>query len=110
SAYAALGEAKQAAGDAAGAEAAFRAGVERAPGSVEARITLADFLVATSRQAEAEQQLLKSVATNPASELANRAAAGFYLSSHRSEAAEPFFKAAAAQPNQKMKSTLALAD
>jgi len=110
SAYAALGDAKQAAGDVAGAETAFRAAVERAPQSVEARITLAEFLVATSRQAEAEQQLLKSVAANPASELANRAAANFYVSSHRDQAAESFFRAAAAQPHQKMKSTLALAD
>ena len=110
SAYAALGDAKRAAGDADGAEAAFRAAVERAPQSVEARITLADYLVATKRHAEAEQHLQQAVTANPASELANRAAANFYVSSHRDQAAEPFFKAAAAQPNQKMKSTLALAD
>jgi tetratricopeptide (TPR) repeat protein len=110
SAYAALGDAKQAAGDAAGAEAAFRAGVERAPQSVEARVALAHYLAATSRPAEAEQQLLQAVAANPTSELANRAAANFYVSNRRDEAAESFFKTAAAQPNQKMKSTLALAD
>jgi tetratricopeptide (TPR) repeat protein len=110
SAYAALGDAKRAAGNAAGAEAAFRAAVERAPQSVEARITLADYLVATNRQAEAEQHLLQAVTANPSSEIANRAAANFYVSSRRNQAAEPFFKTAAAQPNQKMKSTLALAD
>jgi tetratricopeptide (TPR) repeat protein len=110
SAYAALGDAKQAAGDTAGAEAAFRAGVERAPQSVEARIALAHYLAATARPAEAEQLLLQAVAANPSSELANRATANFYVSNRRSEAAESFFKTAAAQPNQKMKSTLALAD
>jgi tetratricopeptide (TPR) repeat protein len=110
SAYAALGDAKLAAGDAAGAEAAFRAAVERAPQSVEARVALAHYLSATSRAAEAEQQLLQAVSANPASELANRAAANFYVSNHRDQAAEPFFKTAAAQPNQKLKSTLALAD
>ena len=81
SAYAALGDAKLAAGDADGAEAAFRAAVEQAPQSVEARITLADYLVATKRHAEAEQHLQQAVTANPASELANRAAANFYVSS-----------------------------
>jgi tetratricopeptide (TPR) repeat protein len=110
SAYAALGDAKQEAGDAAGAEAAFRAGVERAPQSVDARIALAHYLAATERAAEAEEQLLQAVAANPSSELANRAAANFYVTNRRNQAAESFFKTAAAQPNQKMKSTLALAD
>jgi tetratricopeptide (TPR) repeat protein len=110
SAYAALGDAKQAAGDRAGAEAAFRAGVERAPKSDEARVALARYLTETSRLPEAERQLLQAVSDNPASERANRAAANFYISTRRNEAAEPFFKAAAAQPNQQMKSTLALAD
>ena len=109
-AYAALGDAKLAAGDSAGAEDAYRTGVSRAPRSVEARVALAHYLSATARPAEAESQLREAVAANPASELANRAAATFYISSGRAGAAEPYFKTAAAQPNQKMKSTLALAD
>ena len=47
---------------------------------------------------------------SPASEMANRAAASFYLSMRKDAAAEPFLKTAAAQPHQKLKSTLALAD
>ena len=47
---------------------------------------------------------------SPASEMANRAAASFYLTMRKDAAAEPFLKTAAAQPHQKLKSTLALAD
>jgi tetratricopeptide (TPR) repeat protein len=110
SAYVALGEAKRAAGDRAGAERAFRAGLDREPTSIDARVALAEYFSTTDRSGEAEQQLLQLVAANPSSEVANRAAARFYLSAHREAAAEPFLKAAARQPKQKLKSTLALAD
>jgi tetratricopeptide (TPR) repeat protein len=109
-AYAALGDAKLAAGDRAGAEGAFRESVSRAPQSVDARMALAQFLSATERPTEAEAQLLQAVLANPASELANRAVASFYMSAGRAGAAESYFRTAAAQPKQKMTSTLALAD
>lgn len=109
-AYAALGDARLAAGDREGAEAAFRSGVSRAPQSVDARVALAQYLTATARTAQAEQQFLDAVAANPASEVANRAAASFYMTTGREKAAEPYFRSAAAQADQKLKSTLALAD
>lgn len=110
SAYAALGDARLASGDRAGAEAAFRTGVSRAPNAVDSRVALAQYLTATGRAGEAEQHLLQAVAANPASEVANRAAASFYVSTNRNPAAEPYFRTAAAQPAQTLKSSLALAD
>jgi tetratricopeptide (TPR) repeat protein len=88
-AYAALGEAKLAGGDREGAEAAFRAGVDRAPQSVDARVALAQYLSATGRAGEAEQHLLQAAASNRTSEVANRALAAFYLTAGRGRAAEP---------------------
>jgi tetratricopeptide (TPR) repeat protein len=110
SAYAALGDARLAAGDRDGAEAAFRASVSRAPQSVDARLALAQYLAATNRTGEAEQQLLQAVSANASSEAANRALASFYITTGRDRAAEPYLRTAAAQPNQTLKSSLALAD
>jgi tetratricopeptide (TPR) repeat protein len=109
-AYAALAEAKLAAGDARGAEDAFRAAVSTHPESVEARIALARFLADTARKSDAEQEFLRAVNADPASEMANRAAASFYVTTGRDAAAEPFLKTAAGLPKQTMKSSLALAD
>ena len=110
SAYAALADAKQAAGDRKGAEAVLRAGVTAAPESGEARVALANYLMADARNTDAEQEFLRAVGASPGSEMANRAAASFYLAMRKDGAAEPFLKTAAAQPNQKLKSSLALAD
>ena len=109
-AYAALADARLAAGDPAGAEAAFRAGVNSAPQSVEAHVALARYYAAGGRHGDAEREFLQAVEIGPASEMANRAAAAFYLATGRGAAAEPFLRTAAGQPNQKLKSTLALAD
>jgi tetratricopeptide (TPR) repeat protein len=108
-AFIGLGDLKRSSGDIAGAEAAYRQAVALHPQSVDARIALAQFLMA-DRPAEAEQNLLKAVKANPADELANRSVASFYISADRRPEAEPFLAAAAAQPNQKLRSTLALAD
>jgi tetratricopeptide (TPR) repeat protein len=109
-AYIALGDTKLAAGDRPGAERAFRAAVSREPGSIDARVALAQYLSKTGRSVEAERELVQAAAANPSSERANRAVALFYLTAHREAAAEPFLQAAARQPNQKLMSTLALAD
>ena len=110
-AYAALGDAKLAAGDADGAEAAFRAAVERAPQSVEARVALA----ALPRRPRAPRRSRTAAAAGGGRQPGERARQPrgrqpSMCRASRDQAAEPFFKAAAAQPNQKMKSTLALAD
>jgi tetratricopeptide (TPR) repeat protein len=109
-AFAALADARLAAGDPAGAEAALRAAVASSPQSIEAHVALARYLTAGSRHADAEREFLQAVASGPANEMANRAAASFYLSTGRDAAAEPYLKTAAAQPNQKLKSTFALVD
>ena len=89
----------------------FRAGVDAAPQSVEAHVALARFLAGDAAgTAEAEREFLQAVAAEPTSEMANRAAASFYIATGRDAAAEPFLKTAAAQPNQQLRSTLALAD
>jgi len=108
--YDGLGAAKAGLGDAKGAEAAYREGVDRNPRSVEARVSLAQFLLTAKRTREAEQDVLKAVELNPHDELANRAAASLYVTTGRRPQAEPYLKAAAAVPRQKLRSTLALAD
>jgi tetratricopeptide (TPR) repeat protein len=108
--YEGLGQANLGLGNQAGAEAAYRAGVETNPQSVEARVALGQFLLTVNRVREAELELLKGVQANPQSELANRAAASLYVNTGRRPAAEPFLKTAAARPRQKLRSTLALAD
>jgi tetratricopeptide (TPR) repeat protein len=109
-AYEGLGQARLGLGDQAGAEAAYRAGVEKNPQSVEARVALGQFLLTSNRAQEGEQELLKGVEVNPQNELANRAAASLYVNTGRRAKAEPYLRAAAARPRQKLRSTLALAD
>jgi tetratricopeptide (TPR) repeat protein len=109
-AYQGLGQAKLGLGDQAGAEAAYRAGVDANPRSVEARVTLGQFLLTANRTREAEQELMKAVRVESQDELANRAAASLFVTTGRRAAAEPYLKAAAARPRQKLRSTLALAD
>ena len=77
-AFVALADAKLAAGDPAGAEAAFRAGVDASPQSVEARVALARYLAGSARNADAEREFLQAVKVDPANEMANRAVASFY--------------------------------
>jgi tetratricopeptide (TPR) repeat protein len=109
-AYEGLGQAKLGTGDAAGAETAYRAGVEANPRSVQARVTLGQFLLSAKRSGEAEKELLQAVQANAEDELANRAAATLFVTTGRRSLAEPYLKAAAARPRQKLRSTLALAD
>src|SRR6185369_6432949 len=71
--YRAIGEAALAVGDRQNAEAAFRSAVVDAPKSAEAYVALAQFLLTTERQREAEDMLTKAVAVDPENELANRA-------------------------------------
>ncbi len=47
---------------------------------------------------------------NPADESANRSLAGFYITTGRANAAEPYLKAAASAPGHKWESAIALAD
>ena len=108
--YAALGEATWAIGDREGAERAFRQGTAAAPQSVEARVALAQFLSATARPLESERELVDALAIQPANELANRALASLFLSTGRRERAESCLRTAAKESNQKLGSTLALAD
>jgi tetratricopeptide (TPR) repeat protein len=108
--YRAIGEAALATGDQLNAEAAFRSGVEDAPQSPEAYVALAQFLIAADREKEAEPILHKAVDVAPSSELANRAIATFLISVGKTTAAEPYLITAAAQPHQRYRSTLALAD
>jgi tetratricopeptide (TPR) repeat protein len=110
SAFVVLGQVKRAAHDDRGAEAAFRQAVQQHASSIEARVALADFLVATNRSPEAETQIKTAVSTNPTSELANRALASFYVGAGRAADAEPYLETAAAQPKQTLQSTIALAD
>jgi tetratricopeptide (TPR) repeat protein len=109
-AYAGLAQAKLGAGDAAGAERVYRAGVDENPRSVEAGVTLGQFLIGSGRVDEGEKQLLNAVRMNPQDELANRAIASLYATTGRRGLAEPYLKAAAVRPRQKFRSTLALAD
>jgi len=109
-AYAALGDVRLARGEPEAAEKAFRAGVQRAPTSVQAHIALARFLSTSGRAGEAENEYKAAVAVGTTSEAANRALASFYLGAARPRDAEPYLRAAAAQPNQQQRSTIALAD
>ena len=108
--YDGLGQAKTGLGDLKGAEAAYREGIARNPRSVEARVSLAQFLLSARRIREAEQEVLKAVELNQDDELANRAVASLYVTTDRRPLAERYLKAAAAVPRQKLRSTLALAD
>lgn len=108
--YNALGEVKFASGDRVGAEQAFRAAIASDAASVDARLALAQFLSAVGNTSDAEQELQRAASAHPTSELVNRTAAAFYLSLKRDADAEPYLRAAANLPNQKLKSTLALAD
>lgn len=102
---------QEARGDVSGAEAVLRGVVTQAPDSVEAHVALADFLSTWKRENEAaERELIETVKAHPSDELANRAIAAFLITGGRAETAEPYLKAAAAQPNQRHKSSLALAD
>jgi tetratricopeptide (TPR) repeat protein len=109
-AYDGLGQAQIGLGDERGAEAAYRDGAEKNPQSVEARVSLGQFLLTAGRIREAERELLKAVQLDPRNELSNRATASLYVRTGRRAAAEPYLKAAAARPRQKLRSTLALAD
>jgi tetratricopeptide (TPR) repeat protein len=108
--YDGLGRAKTGLVDQKGAEAAYREGIARNPRSVEARVSLAQFLLTAKRVREAEQEVLKAVELNPHDELANRAVASVYVTTNRRPLAEQYLKAAAVVPRQKLRSTLALAD
>jgi len=109
-AYDGLGQAQIGLGDEKAAEAAYREGADKNPRSVEARVSLGQFLLTANRARDAEQELLQAVQLDPRNELANRAAASLYVRTGRRSAAEPYLKAAAARPRQKLRSTLALAD
>lgn len=106
----AIGEVKRQAGDATGAETAFREAIGRMPQSVEARAMFAAFLLNAGRVEEAEAQLLEAHRTRPDDELANRALAALYLATDRQDTAEPYLQQAADRPAQKYHSSLALSD
>jgi tetratricopeptide (TPR) repeat protein len=109
-AWVAIGEVKHRAGDALGAEAAFREALGRDARSLEARTAYASFLLDAGRVEEAERQLAEAHRAAPDDELANRALASLYLATERPGLAEPFLQKAAGRPAQKLRSTLALAD
>jgi tetratricopeptide (TPR) repeat protein len=108
--YVAIGEVKQQAGDAAGAESAFREAINRDAAAIEARAAFAAFLLNARRVEEAEAQLLEAHAAAPDDELANRALAALYLATDRQDSAEPYLQRAADRPAQKYRSSLALSD
>jgi tetratricopeptide (TPR) repeat protein len=110
SGYDGLGQARLGLGDEKGAEVAYREGVEKNPQSIEARVSFGQFLLGANRIADAERELLRATQLNPRDELANRAVASLYVTTGRRPAAEPYLKAAAAAPRQKLRSKLALAD
>lgn len=88
---------------------ALEAVIAEAPEFAPARIALADVLAGADDQG-AEAQLLAAVKANPDDELANRALAAFYVRSGRGPEAEEYLKRAAAAPQQRLRSVLALAD
>jgi Tfp pilus assembly protein PilF len=83
--------------------------VKDAPQSATARVALAEMLLGEN-DAAAEEQLRAAVAAIPDDELANRALAVFYVNAGRTGEAEEYLKRAAAAPQQKLRSVLALAD
>src|SRR5690348_4384770 len=109
-AYTDLGEVKTSTGDTTGAEQAFRAAIQSAPKSADARVAFAYFLTTQKRPGEAERQLQDACALSPESELANRAMAAFYLSAGRIKEGEASLERAARAPHQQYRSSLALAD
>jgi tetratricopeptide (TPR) repeat protein len=107
----AIAASQQAQGDTDGAEAVLRGAVAQTPDSVEAHVALADFLWTWKRNADAaERELAATAQAHPSDELANRAMAAFFIGTQRAQEAEPFLKVAAAQPDQRHKSSIALAD
>jgi len=107
----AIAASRQAQGDTPAAEAVLRGAVAQAPDSVEAHVALADFLWTWKRNPDAaERELASTAQAHPSDELANRAMAAFLMGTDRERDAETYLKAAAAQPNQRHKSSLALAD
>jgi tetratricopeptide (TPR) repeat protein len=107
----AVAASQQARGDGDGAQAVLRGAVAQAPASVEAHVALADFLWTWKRSPDAAERELRATAQeHPSDELANRALAAFFIGTNRAVEAEPFLRTAAAQPNQRHKSSLALAD
>jgi tetratricopeptide (TPR) repeat protein len=106
----AIGEIKDGANDAPGAERAFADANASAPGLVEARIAYARFLFDAGRLDEAEAQFKQAHDTAPDDELTNRSLAALYLSTDRPDRAEAYLRRAADRPAQKLRSSLALAD
>jgi putative PEP-CTERM system TPR-repeat lipoprotein len=105
-AWTALGGVKFLRGRRDDAAAAFRKSVELAPTSVDARLALANFHWATGDVNQAEQTLRTALSLDASNPSAHRALALLYLTTKRAPAAEPHFRALAAQPKGK----LALAD
>jgi tetratricopeptide (TPR) repeat protein len=88
------------------AGSAFRKAIELAPRSMDARLALANFEWASGDIAAAERTLQAALTIDPDSVGVHRALALLYLSTNRTNEAEPHFKALTPEPGGQ----LALAD
>jgi tetratricopeptide (TPR) repeat protein len=105
--YTNLGALQLAQGDQIGAEATFQKGASVNPGSVDARLALANFYTAAGRPQHAEEQLAEALRLDDAHILANRAMATLRIAQGRTADAEPYLrKAAAASADDADKLTL----
>ena len=97
-AYVGLGAVQHARGEVQQAEESFRKAVEVEPNSANARLSYANFLLASSRQADAERELKQAYAIAPNSVIVNRALAGVYVAAGRQAEAEFHLKKLADNP------------
>ena len=87
--YATLGAVQLVRGERTAAEVAFKRAVEVDATSVQARLALANFYLATQQPALTEATLKEALALDPAHAFANRALAYFYIGAGRVADAEP---------------------
>jgi tetratricopeptide (TPR) repeat protein len=83
-----LGFVRSEVGNASEAEVAFKRALALAPGSVDAHLAYANFLVSAGRVADAEAELKAALAIEPRNSLANRMLAMLYIATKRPAEAE----------------------
>ena len=95
--YATLASVQLSRGNQPDAESAFRRAVAAEPNSVDAQLSLANYLWGVDRKDEAEKYFRGAVEKAPTHVMANRAMAVFLQHNNRAAQAEPYLRAAAEQ-------------
>ncbi len=95
--YATLASVQLSRGSQPDAESAFRRAVSAEPDSIDAQLSLANYLWGVGRKDEAEKYFRSAVEKAPSNQMANRAMAVFLQHNNRAAQAEPYLRTAAEQ-------------